>query len=163
MKPPVRLTLDKVPEFMAAMKLLRTEAVYVGVPGEKAERGGPINNAAIGYIQENGSTAANIPARPHLVPGVAAVKAQVAEELGAGAAALLNGRPDAVRTSYNRAGMIARDSVKRHITQQIGFAPLSETTLERRRTRKKAPRQGTKALIDTAQYLNSQTYVIRKK
>ena len=161
----VRVVLDKTKEFNAAMKLLRDEAVYIGVTQDNDSRrdGGPIGNATIGYINENGSAAANIPARPHLVKGVNNVRATLAEELGAGAKALLNGRPDAVRTSYTRAGLLAQQSVQKVITEQDGFAPLAKSTLEHRKNRKKAPREGDKALIDKGEYRQSIKYHIRKR
>lgn len=159
-----RMTLDRVPEVMAAMRLLTQEAVYVGIPDkEDGRQGGDVGNASLGYIHENGSPARNIPARPFLNPGVNKVKAQIAEELGSGASALLAGRPDAVRTSYTRAGIIAVNSVKGVITSGAGFAPLADATLKARKTRKRAPRKGEKPLIDTAQMLNSVTHVIRKR
>lgn len=161
----VRVVLDKSKEFNAAMRLLRDEAVYIGVAeGEDGRKdGGPIGNATIGYINENGSAAAHIPARPHLAKGVQDVQATLAEELGAGAKALLNGRPDAVRTSYARAGLLAQQSVQRVITSQEGFAPLAESTIKARQNRKKAPREGTKALIDKGEYRQSIKYHIRKR
>lgn len=161
----VRVVLDKSKEFNAAMRLLRDEAVYIGIAESQNSRkdGGPIGNATIGYINENGSAAAHIPARPHLAKGVKDVQAKLAEELGAGAKALLNGRPDAVRTSYNRAGLLAQQSVQRVITTQEGFAPLAESTIEARKNRKKAPRTGTKALIDKGEYRQGIKYHIRKR
>lgn len=161
----VRVVLDKSKEFNSAMRLLRDEAVYIGVAeGENSRKeGGPIGNATIGYINENGSAAAHIPARPHLAKGVQDVQAKLAEELGAGAKALLNGRPDAVRTSYARAGLLGQQSVQRVITQQEGFAPLAESTIKARQNRKKAPRTGTKALIDKGEYRQSIKYHIRKR
>lgn len=156
---------DKTREFNSAIKTLLEEAVYVGVPQATDGRkdGGAIGNATIGYINENGSAAAHIPARPHLSKGVSDVQKVLAEEFGAGAKALFNGRPDAVRTSYNRAGLLAQQSVQRVITQQEGFAPLAESTIKARQNRKKAPRKGTKALIDRGEYRQSIKYVIRKK
>jgi hypothetical protein len=163
-KPNVTMTLDRLPEVLEAMRMLTNEKVYVGVPDKEDGRGdGPIGNAAIGYINENGSPKKNIPARPHLRPGVERVRNEVAEELGAGARALLTGRPDAVRTSYNRAGIIAVNSVKGIIRTSDGLVKLSDATLERRKNRKRAPRKGEKPLLDTAQYMNSITYVIRKR
>lgn len=161
----MRVVLDKLPEFRAAMKMLQSEAVYIGVAQENDARkdGGPIGNATIGYINENGSAAANIPARPHLVPGVAKVQDKLADELGAGAKALLNGRPDAVATSYTRAGLLAKNSVQDLIQKQEGFAPLAKTTLRTRKTRKKAPRQGEQALIDKGEYLQTIKAHIRKR
>jgi hypothetical protein len=160
MKNGLKMTMDKLPEFQAAVKLLTQEAVYVGIPEPANGRQDPAGNALIGAVQEAGSPVKNIPARPHLVPGIQAVQAQVAEELGAGASALLRGRPDAVQTSYTRAGLIAVQSVKKVITAGEGFAPLSAGTLKARAARGVTR---TKPLIDTGQYRNAITYVIRKR
>lgn len=162
--PKVTMTLDKMPEVLEAMRMLTNERVYVGIPDkENGREGGAIGNAGIGFVQENGSPRNNIPARPFLRPGVEKVRETIAEELGAGARALLGGRADAVRTSFNRAGILASNSVKGVINSGEGFAPLSDATLKARRTRKRAPRKGTKPLIDTGQLRNSVTYVIRKR
>lgn len=160
-KPRITVTLDKVPEVLAAIRRLTEERVYVGIPQGTGAHG-EMDNATLGFIHENGSPARNIPARPTLVPGVAKVKDQVAEELKAGAMAVLKGRPDAVLTSYNRAGIIARDSVKGIIRTSDGLAPLAESTLHARKTRKRAPRKGERPLLDTGQFMNAVTYVIKK-
>lgn len=49
------VTLDKVPDVMRAISLLSTQQVLIGVPeGNASREKGTINNAAIGYINENG-------------------------------------------------------------------------------------------------------------
>ena len=156
------MVLDKLPEFREALRLLTQESVFVGIPEKTDGRkdGDPIGNAGIGFVQENGSPAQNIPPRPFLVPGVAAVQDQLADELQAGADAVLVGRFDAVRTSYNRAGILAVNSVRATITAGEGFDPLSKRTLAAR-ARRGVSR--TKPLIDTGQLRASVTYVVRKR
>lgn len=63
MKGPVTVTKDRVAEVMAEIRKLTTSRVLVGVPAEETdrdpeggERAGPINNAALAYIHENGGT-----------------------------------------------------------------------------------------------------------
>lgn len=192
----IRVVVDKVKQFAGAVKMLSSEAVYIGVPDTKDTRkpdsdkpaDEPFGNAAIGYLNEYGSPAQNIPARPHMRPGIETVRKEIAEELEAGAKALLTGRTDAVRTAYNRVGIIGVNSVRARITSGEGFAPLSIVTLLARKDRLRTGRriQGAgelgsivrgglskgppdltgvrnKPLIDTGQYRNSITYVIRKK
>lgn len=157
----IKVTKDLVKSFLANIDSMQSKRVYVGVPGEYASRGavGPINNATIGYISERGSPVNNIPARPHLVPGVASVQEKCAQELKLGAVAALKD-PGAFDTRLERVGLIAQTAVKKKIVSQEGFAELSPRTL---RARKKKGFKGTKALIESGQYLNAINYVVRKK
>ena len=73
----VKITIDKVEDVLRAVKTLTRQQILVGVPSENAERQddpgakpSPINNAQLAYVQEFGSPAQNIPARPFLIPGV---------------------------------------------------------------------------------------------
>jgi hypothetical protein len=76
------------------MRGLEREQVMVGIPSKTAERQpdpeepGPMNNATIGYIMENGSPAANIPERPHLKPGIRDVKDEIVERYKKGGKAI---------------------------------------------------------------------------
>ncbi|WP_425530049.1 hypothetical protein, partial [Stenotrophomonas maltophilia] len=62
----------------AVADLVKTK-LLVGIPAETADRAAeagepqPPNNATIGYAMEFGLPERNIPARPHLLPGVQAV------------------------------------------------------------------------------------------
>lgn len=158
MKTSVRVTRDEVQNIIANIEAMTGKRVLIGIPGENAGRkDGPISNAALGYIHENGSPARNIPARPFLVPGVQEVAPKAVETLEKFAAKGLED-PSAVDKGLNAAGLMAQAAVKNRIRNSVGFAPLSEATLaERKRTGK----QGTKPLIRTGQLLNSITYVVR--
>lgn len=176
---PVIITKDKVADIIRAVASLASKDVLVGVSDSAAERDDdqPISNAAIGYIMETGSPANNIPARPHLVPGIQDVQAEVAERLGKGAKAALSGSTSGADTALNAAGLIGQHGVRAKITDGP-FVPLSESTLRARarRGRKGAAKElasraagnqpdntNAKPLIDTGQYRQSITYVIRKK
>lgn len=156
-----KVTFDGLKKFQEAMKALAVKDVFVGIPqaetARKDEDGKEqMNNATIGYIQENGSDIANIPPRPHLVPGVKKVENEVAEEFKKAAQKAFND-PSAVIKHLTRAGIIASNSVKKVITDQEGFEELSFfTLLERERQGFK----GDKALIRTGQYRNSITFVV---
>lgn len=165
MKPgSVKVTFDGTKKFQEAMKALSVSDVYVGIPQAENNRQdeedeGEMNNATLGYIHENGSDLAGIPARPHLIPGIKAVEKEITEEFKAAAKKAFTD-PSAVLKHYNRAGIIASNSVKKIINEQTNFEPLSETTLA---ARKASGAKGDKALLRTGQYRNAITYVVGEK
>lgn len=172
---------DKLAAVLKSIAGLTKNTVLVGVPDSTTDRSdddhGPMNNATIGYIQEHGSPAANIPARPHLMPGIENAQDKITARMKKASQAALDGRKDKTIEQLEKAGMVARDSVKNMITDG-DFEPLAEATL---RARARRGRKGAKAelasraagnapdnrnarpLIDTGQYRNSITYVVRKK
>ncbi|SPP31659.1 hypothetical protein ARAF_0801 [Arsenophonus endosymbiont of Aleurodicus floccissimus] len=99
--------------------------MLVGIPAENSEREDiSFSNAAIGYINEFGSPAKNIPARPYLIPGICSVEAKTTAELKIAAKAILDAQPDKVDQALNRAGEIAVQGMQPVITQS-NFVPLS--------------------------------------
>jgi hypothetical protein len=157
----VRTLYDGMAKFRAEIEEFKKKELLVGIPAAEGNRDDTsVSNAAIGYIQETGSPANNIPARPFLRPGVKKVEKRLIAELRKGAINVLNGRLEALNTAYMRSGTIAQNSVKATIRAGEGFAPLAPTTLA---ARKRAGAKGTKPLIRTGQLLNSVTYVVRPK
>lgn len=155
----VTILKDDTARIMAAIEDMAGKRVLIGIPADKsARKDGPITNAALGYIHENGSAARNIPARPFLVPGVKAASAKCAEVLKSFAKKAITGQAT-IDQGLNAAGLIAQASVKKRIQQGEGFAPLAASTLEARARKGKS---GTKPLIRTGQLLNSVTYVVRE-
>ncbi|KVN30704.1 hypothetical protein WJ63_07950 [Burkholderia pyrrocinia] len=156
------MTFDRLDEILKSISGLVQKEVLVGVPDSTAGRkdqGEPLSNAEIGYIMENGSPANNIPARPHLVPGVQDARPKFEPQLQKGVEAALDGDLEKVESSLNRAGLVAQNSVRAKVNSNIQ-PKLADTTLAARR-RRGVMRENT--LIDTAQYRNSITYVVRKK
>ncbi|WP_321906230.1 hypothetical protein [Burkholderia cenocepacia] len=156
------MKIDRLDEVLKSIAGLVKQEVLVGVPDSTAGRkddGEPLSNAEIGYIQETGSPANNIPARPHLVPGVQDARPKFEPQLQRGVEAALDGDLEQVQRRLNMAGIAAQNSVRAKVNSNI--APeLAESTLEARR-RRGVTRENT--LVDTGQYRNSITYVIRKK
>ena len=72
----------------------------------------PIGNAQIGYINEYGSPAQNIPPRPHLQPGVKSVHAETTAKMKAAAQAVFDGRTGAATAALESAGTIASGRLK---------------------------------------------------
>ena len=172
---------DKLPGLLKAIAELNKNIVLVGVPDSTTERGddeaGPMNNATLGYIHEHGSPAANIPARPHLIPGVEDAQDDIASRFKKASQAALDGKKDKVRQQLESAGLVAQNSVKNKITDG-DLEPLAESTLRARARRGRegavnelasraagnAPdNNNARPLIDTGQYRNSITYVVRSK
>ena len=147
---------DGLPDLLRRMAAVAQRDVLVGVPAGEQRDDGP-TNAEIGYQNEFGSPANNIPARPHLMPGVAAVQNKAMARLTQAASAAATGRMSDAERHLHAAGLIAQNSVRRTLTT-AAYRPLSERTLAERRAR---GRTGTKPLIDTGQYRNSITYVVR--
>lgn len=186
---------DKLAAVLKGLTSLTKNKVLVGVPDSTTDReddedSGPINNATIGYINEHGSPAANIPARPHLVPGIEDAQDKITARFKSASLAAMDGRKDKAETELERAGMVARDSVKRFISDG-DFEPLKPATVANRyrqrqtNGRRKAEKEyleliasgaqaagmslseiesaaGIRPLVNTGQYRNSITYVIRK-
>lgn len=156
----VKITIDKVTDIINAISKLAGKDVLVGIPDSDPDRkDGPISNAQIGYIQETGSPANNLPARPFLVPGVAEVQAKCADRLQQGAEKALGGNLSGAEAALTAAGLIAENSVKAKINSNIQ-PELAESTLEARRARGVTR---TNTLIDTGQLRNSITHVVRNK
>lgn len=156
-----RITKDGLARVLRSIQQLAAQEVLVGIPSETTERqdGEPINNATIGYIQETGSPANNLPARPFLVPGVESVQKEATNQLKRGGDAALSGRAMDADKAMHAAGIIAQNGVKAKINSGVPPA-LAASTLAARRRR---GRTGEKPLIDKGELRNSVTYVIRKK
>jgi len=156
----VTVTVDRTAEIAKATKGLAEQGVYVGIPEAKTYRpGDPIGNALIGYINEHGAPEMNIPARPHLVPGVRAAQEKVVALFKAAGTAALDGRLEAALKALAAAGQTAADSVRNTIVSGGLAPPLAPGTLAARRRR---GRSSIKPLFDVGTYARAITYVIRR-
>lgn len=180
----VKVTLDRTAAVLASIRTLARNQVLVGIPATTTDRQPdpeepqqPLNNAEIGYLMENGSPEANIPARPWLQPGVNDAQPAITTRYESGAKAVLDGKVANLDTVHEQVGIIAQNAVRRKIATGP-FTPLAESTLKSRarRGRKGAAAElasraagneaGTdlaKPLNDTGQLRNAATYVVRPK
>lgn len=158
-KPTLTVTADFTEEFNEIVKKFKRDVVLVGIPEEDNERqdDAPIGNAAILALNEFGSPANNIPARPVMQIGIRNAQDAIAEQFKKATVEALSKGVSALSPAYNRIGIIASNSVKKVINSQEGIAPPSEATLA---IRKSKGFKGTKALIVTGQLRNSVTYVV---
>lgn len=120
MKSGVSVVVDKSRNLEASLGTLASLEVLVGIPEDKGARkadpadtdGEPMTNAQLGYIHETGSPKRNIPARPVLKTGIRKAKRPIVDQLRAAALAALDGSEGGVRAAYNKAGLIAQNSVR---------------------------------------------------
>ncbi len=157
---PSLVTEDFTENFNKIVKQFRRDAVLVGIPEDDAERkeDDPINNAGLLAINEFGSPANNIPPRPVMAIGIRNAQDAIAEQFKLAAQGALTKGVAALGVAYNRAGIIASNSVKKAINAQEGFPGPSEATLA---AREAAGFKGTKSLIVTGQMRNAITYVVK--
>lgn len=178
---------DDVPKLLTDIAALVKREVLVGIPESKTDRGSnEPTNAMIGYVMETGSPANNVPARPHLVPGVTNSLPAVIPHLQAAADATLAGNKSKADQELHAAGLIASSSVKRYL-DTASFVPLKPSTIRNRyRQRRTQTRNqsethylklisqgmspaaaqvatGIQPLLNTGEYRNSITYVVRNR
>lgn len=182
----IKVLVDNMKAVADGIALLTSTSVMVGVPSDKGLRKddeGPITNAALAYIHENGAPEVGIPARPFMRPGIRdAQKAITAGLRVAGKLALDGAGAAKVSRQLGIVGMKARDAIKAKIQSNIP-PPLKLGTVMGRINRRKGKkyRADKKAavdknlaagadpgaglfvpLIDTGQLRNSISYVLRK-
>jgi hypothetical protein len=157
----VKKIRDSAPAFRKALQELRRYDLLVGFPEEKATNRSDtsMSNAAIAYVQDKGSPAANIPPRPFLEPGVRSAQSPITAQLRKGATAALEGNLTAVTQALNSAGLVAQAAVRRYITT-ASFTPLKPATL---RARKRKGFKGEKPLIVTGQLRSAVNYALRER
>ncbi|MDI2595019.1 hypothetical protein POF45_26875 [Pseudomonas sp. 681] len=157
----MKITTDNVAKVLASIQELASKQVLAGIPASTADRddGSPLNNAQIGYIQNYGSPAQNIPGRDFMESGIELVQESINDHLKKAATAAVNGNSEKVDVELNATGLVAQAGLRARINSG-DFAPLSKRTLAARRRR---GRTGIKPLIDKGELRNSLTYVIRKK
>lgn len=161
------ITKDNWRGIQDAVASLTQQDILVGIPASETDRyeadgpddrkTGGISNAELGYINEMGSPAKNIPPRPFLNPGVKRVQDKTVMRQKKAANLALAGRKADVMKELNSIGLTAQHSVKNMIREGLEPA-LSPTTLA---MRKRNGHMGEKPLIRTGQLLNSIDYVIR--
>lgn len=161
MSKPYLTTVDKTDELLAIINSFKKDDVLIGIPeGTSRQEVGEIGNATILMINEFGSPLNNIPPRQVLSTGIFLAEDVIGEEFKKMAIAALSKGLAALAIGYERIGMIASNSCKRVINEQIGLDPPSEATLDRREAK---GFKGDKALVVTGQLRNAITYVVRGK
>lgn len=151
---------DFTKAFKNAVDALQVKRTLVGIPEDENSRpddGSPIGNAALLFINNFGSPANNIPPRPVMEIGIRGAQDAITQEMKNAAKKGLTKGGAAITQYYERVGIVASNSVKRAINDQIDIEPPAESTLKGREAK---GFKGTKALIVTGQMRNAITYVV---
>jgi hypothetical protein len=176
MADPVIVVKDDVAKFVKAINDLAGLRVMIGVPADHPEGASPGSNqrndgptnALLAYIHNTGSPAQNIPARPHLVPGVEKALPRMVAFLRRAATFASKGNQQGMMQNLHAVGLLGQNAVRQEITTGQ-FAPLAPATV-RARMRKLAKSGGKvapgftaiKPLLDSGQLRAAYAYVIRK-
>lgn len=148
---------DNTKKFLDSVFTLKGKRTLVGIPQDENSRGdGEIGNAAILFINNFGSPANNIPPRPVMDIGIRRSQDEITKEFESAVKAMGKG-PDEVDKYFNRAGIVASNSVKTVINEQIDIEGPAKSTLESREAK---GFKGTKSLVVTGQLRNAITYVV---
>lgn len=168
MKSGLTVKFDLTKDLDRALRELVRDSVLVGVPAAEAERepapGEPatLNNAALAYIHDKGSPAANIPARPFMEPGIIVAEDAIEAIYSKAAKGVLDNPTSAasiMSTAHNKVGLTAQDAIQSKI--EAGIEPgLSERTMADRRRRFGVDATET-PLIESGQMKAAITYVTR--
>lgn len=176
---------DNSSKLAAAMRDLTDQDVFIGIPEDKAARKAAgdtgITNAYLGYIHEHGVPEHNLPARPHLIPGIQDIQADATAILKAAAKDALEDKEGAVATALNKIGILGQNAVRARFVDN-DWPPLADKTMnyqplkkgedgktltnkkgEVLRKKSRRERERVNPLIDTSQLRKSYTYVIRKR
>lgn len=156
----MRVVKDLTKSFSLAVKSLESKATLVGIPADESKRAddSPITNAALLYINNFGSPAQNIPARPVMDIGIRNAQDEIIAESRVAAQKVLSGDVGFLDKYHDRIGIIGSNSIKKAINDQDGIEPIAfATALARARKGFK----GDKALIVTGQMRNAITWVVR--
>lgn len=161
--PSLKVTTDLTKDLKKLVSRFKNDNVLVGIPHstatrKKEEEGGLVGNATLLALNHFGSSAQHIPPRPVLTIGIREAQEDIAEQFKKIATSAIAKGVSTLDVGYERLGIIASNSVKKVINQQLDIEPPSETTLARRRA---AGFKGTKSLIVTGQLRNAITYVVR--
>lgn len=154
MKSGVITVLDRTKALRDAVNLLAKMEVLAGIPQDKSSRDGDIGNATLGYIHNFGSPINNIPARPFLEPGISKAQDKIVGYLKEAGVKGLDGNANAVKTSLNRVGLTAQNSIRSMFTDN-DWQELDARTVARK--------ESDRPLIDTGQLRKSISYVVRDR
>jgi hypothetical protein len=172
----IQMTEDHTAGLQAALDALSSIEVLIGIPSDRdqprlvdqATRAKPEqrqDTTEEGDIHEHGNPINNIPARPWLGPGVEGSKAAWLRYMQQAGEAALQGEPGRMDKALHAAGTTAVSAVKNRIVAGLQ-PPLSPVTIARRRartpSRQARSQSDTTPLVDTAQMLNSISYVIKR-
>jgi len=148
------VTIDKFEKIAKLLEKLAGKSVLIGVPEAETDRkvGEAASNAELAYIHEHGAPVHNLPKRKFLEPAIEDNIEQINKQQKVVLECTLENKD--TQASLNALGLLGQSTVKNWFTNsKNGWEPIKPATIARKGS--------DKPLIDTAQLLNSITYIIR--
>ena len=158
----IKLQVKNFVNHTKAMKFMKENSVYVGIPHEETTRNEDgITNAELLYIHTNGSEIKNIPARPVIEPALKKDKERLNKMMGKASRLAFEGNKQEAIRQLKLVGMRGQNISRAwFVNPENGWPPNSPRTYQ-----KKLDKGSTdpKPLIDTGELRKSITYVVETK
>ena len=156
----LKVTRDDTAKLKRSLAQLASKEVLVGFPESGEQRDDPAqSNAYLAWLNDVGSPAQGIPARPFMEPGVESAEAGIVQGFEDAAKAALDSNPAAMDMGFHKAGLAAQVGIKNVIVQGVP-PPLAASTLANRRSR---GIRSTTPLLASRQMFNAVQYVVVPK
>jgi hypothetical protein len=151
--------VDNMPLVQAWVNSIKKVSLYVGITEQTDDREYParIGNIALAGILENGAPSMNVPPRPFMKPGLAAVKNEAREMMKKAATNLYEGKNDLALAVLEELGRKSVQSIQGMIGSNV--PPRLDPGSVKRRKRRGI--ESTDTLVETQQLKESITYEIR--
>ena len=161
-------TFDNFLRLRKALKFLKDNPVYVGIPedtDERKEEGNKekvgITNADLLYIHTNGSNVNNIPARPVIEPALKDGRDITNKQLGLAAKNALEGKEEEAYRHLSIAGTYGQKMCRDWFKNPKNNWPPNSPGVIAKKIKKGST--NPRPLIDTGELLKSITYFVDRK
>lgn len=158
----VKLHVKNFVKYSKAMKFMKENSVYVGIPQEETTRDEDgITNAELLYIHTNGSPKNNIPARPVIEPAIKNDTERLTSMMKKASRLVFEGNKQEAIRQLKLVGMRGQNISRAwFVNPENGWPPNSPRTYRRKLAKGSTD---PKPLIDTGELRKSITYVVETK
>lgn len=148
-----------------AMKFMKENAVYVGIPQEESSREGSagVTNAELLFIHTNGSPVNNIPPRPVIEPAIKDDRERLSSMMKKASRYAFDGNKQEAINQLKKVGMRGQNISRGwFVNPKNGWPPNSPMTIARKKEGKPKGYE-PRPLIDTGELRKSITYFVDTK
>lgn len=158
----IKLQIKNFVNHARAMKFMKENSVYVGIPQEETTRDEDgITNAELLFIHTNGSPKNNIPARPVIEPAIKNDKERLTSMMKKASRLVFEGNKQEVIRQLKLVGMRGQNISRAwFVNPENGWPPNSPGVYRRKLAKGSTD---PKPLIDTGELRKSITYVVVTK